>query len=352
MSIFDHSSGLSSVPWMQEKLLLALQESARIVDLANEADTNSWYKKKLTAIASSLIGRLAPLVALSHQSGEESAQVEEWQSIITHGSLALAKWCKRWGVVNPNQIMSMAIPTLKDEEEFKEKQTVVEKSGEDDDDDGLKMLVYSHMSLAMLNKELPDVSKRILSWLLANLRMSDYADSVDISTRFLPGDIGCTPEETREGYKYLYEKGIIEQVEKHDSKNERVLVRLVVGGENGSKYPLCYEEIPFGFPGARINGQQTIGNTYFIDLGRQGKILEWQENKNHWIVRLKEYLIQNTDRDVLYLEEISLDKYKNNHTLQVKARILLTADDSEINIMLNKLVVDWLKTSTIATKEE
>ena len=47
MSILDEDSPLDPNPWLQEKSLAALQEAARLVDLANEPDTTSWYERKL-----------------------------------------------------------------------------------------------------------------------------------------------------------------------------------------------------------------------------------------------------------------------------------------------------------------
>lgn len=37
------------VPWLIEKTAIALGEAARLVDLANEPDTNAWYREALEA---------------------------------------------------------------------------------------------------------------------------------------------------------------------------------------------------------------------------------------------------------------------------------------------------------------
>ena len=74
MSIFNPSSGMNALRWIQEKALSALEDAARLVDLANEKDTSPWYAKELRRRAGAMIGRLAPLVALVHGVGEEAAE--------------------------------------------------------------------------------------------------------------------------------------------------------------------------------------------------------------------------------------------------------------------------------------
>ncbi len=79
------------VPWLIEKTAIALGEAARLVDLANEPDTNAWYREALKATALPMIARLAnPLsqscaIALrpptSRTSGSPSRQAEPQRSV-------------------------------------------------------------------------------------------------------------------------------------------------------------------------------------------------------------------------------------------------------------------------------
>jgi hypothetical protein len=81
VSIFDPTSGMNALPWIQEKGLRTLEEAARLVDLANEKDTTPWYSKELRYRASTMIGCLAPMVALFHGSAE-AARAEAWNGAI------------------------------------------------------------------------------------------------------------------------------------------------------------------------------------------------------------------------------------------------------------------------------
>lgn len=63
-SLENRGGQRNPVPWLIEKTAIALGEAARLVDLANEPDTNAWYRQALKAAAFPVIGRLAPVVAV------------------------------------------------------------------------------------------------------------------------------------------------------------------------------------------------------------------------------------------------------------------------------------------------
>jgi hypothetical protein len=71
---------MNPLPWLQEKTLRALEEATRLVDLANERDTSAWYAKELKLRAHALISRLAPVVALVHES-PDAAGGDEWSGL-------------------------------------------------------------------------------------------------------------------------------------------------------------------------------------------------------------------------------------------------------------------------------
>jgi len=101
MSIFD-GDDINPVPYLSEKTLSALQYAAALIDLANEPDTTTWYKRNLMEIAEGIVVHLVPAVAVLNWSGQESA--EQSRAILNGGTFALARWCKKHNIGNPTQI--------------------------------------------------------------------------------------------------------------------------------------------------------------------------------------------------------------------------------------------------------
>jgi hypothetical protein len=54
-SLENRGGQRNPVPWLIEKTAVALGEAARLVDLANEPDTNAWYRPALKAAAFPII---------------------------------------------------------------------------------------------------------------------------------------------------------------------------------------------------------------------------------------------------------------------------------------------------------
>jgi len=82
----------SPVPWLSEKTAIALGEAARLVDLANEPDTNAWYREALKAAALPMIARLAPVVAVLCHRPETANEPHKWEPIAEGGTPALRAW--------------------------------------------------------------------------------------------------------------------------------------------------------------------------------------------------------------------------------------------------------------------
>ena len=74
------------VPWLIEKTAIALGEAARLVDLANEPDTNAWYREALQAAALPMIARLAPVVAVLCDRPETADEPHKWEPIAKGGT--------------------------------------------------------------------------------------------------------------------------------------------------------------------------------------------------------------------------------------------------------------------------
>jgi hypothetical protein len=288
MSIFDEYSGFDLSDWLKEKSLKSLEVAASLVDLANEPDTTPWYAKNLKGIATGLISRLGPMVALIYGLGQECVKEGGWHDIGERGTFALVKWCKKWKIKNPYEFVNDLTPKQKSVHESSEKSIKIEKEigpVDDRESDAMKVEIYRNMSIQLLNDELPRASKRILSWLMFNLGLSSFPDAVVISRKHLPTDIRCTPEETKEGYQLLYEKGLIEKIDGTNLREDNITLRLIVEGMNDSKHPTPFEDEVFGHPGIRMGGELSAGNVFMITFdGKLNKALSWlcEEPKKWW----------------------------------------------------------------------
>ena len=360
MSIFDGYSGFDSTDWLREKSLVTLEIAASLVDLANETDTTPWYAKNLKGIATGLIARLGPMVALFYGLGQECVKEEGWHDIGERGTFALVKWCKKWKIKNPYKFVNNLTPKERTDDEVSEKsQEIKEEIGQVDEreSDAIKLEIYRNMSFQMLNDELSEASKRILSWLLFNLRFSSPPDIVSISKKFLPTDIRCTPEKTKEGYRLLYEKGLIEKIDCANLREDDIALKLVVEGMNDSKHPKPYDENEmFGHPGIRIGGEFTTGNIFTITFdGKLKKALSWLSGESKKLDELKLFLQNEIDKNKVYIENIEVqikdqekehDKEKGKTQIQyltVQVYYPIDVSDSFIESEIKKLAEKWVK---------
>lgn len=349
MTIFDSTSGWDSTEWLREKSLAALETAVRLVDLANEPDTTPWYRKNLKHIAEHLIARLVPMTALFHGVGQAGVTPEEWKGIVERGTFALTKWCRKWKVANPYHFSVELEAKEREQDEIDEKNQVtqaeIEKNG---NDRALKLGIYSHMALKMLHRDLTEPAKRLLSWALFHLYTSEYSDIVVLSKIFLPTDIGCTPEETLDGYRLLYEKGLIEKVDLADIIDEAIAIRLVEEGINDSKHALPYQAEVFGRKGLRIQGKNTTGNIFRFDFDKGlTKYLEWLKRSEDKLEQFREYLQQAIGTDNAYIEDVRVllgpDRTNNTAALEIEIRYPLEADDRIIEGVLQSYSKKWLE---------
>lgn len=268
VSCFNGGTGMNPIPWLQEKTLAALQDAARLVDVAKEPDTTAWYAKTLLASAEALIGRLAPVVAL-HGVGSEAAGHESWGAISEGGSFALARWCKEWDIPDPRVAGLGVIADAWDLEDRLEKDdTVTQELLPADTERGIrvKLELFSQMAFRMATGDLSPGEQRLLSWLLYHLRLSSYADVSQVSKRFLPTDLGLSREETADAYHGLNGRGLIERIEHQDDQDTDNLAIRLVSSETASKHPLPYRAEVFGFEGSRIRGLPTIGQSFLVRI--------------------------------------------------------------------------------------
>lgn len=344
MSIFDVTSGVNPLPWLQEKSLTALEDAARLVDLANEKDTSPWYAKELKRRGSALIGRLAPIVAFFYQDGE-AASTDEWQSIAERGSFALAAWCKKHDIQDPR---SRSFDLVAKEREEGETEAKAERpASEVEDQDDLRVLdlrcsIYGSLTRRVLHEDLPEPARRMLLWALSHLYLGDGPDVVSLSRRFLPTDIGVTVEEATVAYRCLTERGLIERVDE-PTDGDALRLRLVAEGINGSKQPLPAGEIVFGFPGARVGGKPTLGNELRVPLpAAYAKTLaRWrfnEDDRNALGAALQEHL----GAERAFVEEVTLDE-GDDLAVQVRLRYPWSEDDRAMTAALQEATLVWIR---------
>jgi len=348
MSIFDNTSGFNPAPWLQEKTLISLQTAVQLIDLANEPDTTPWYRRKLLEIGERLIGRLVPIVALVHDAGEEAVSSDVWRPILRGGSFALGRWCKTFGVADPNEVAFAAIKEPVSDEEANEKaEEIVQEPFEGDEIacNMRKLEIYGAMMNRLLYDKLTRNAQRLLLWLLKNLWLSEFPDVVYVSRKFLPTDVNLSIDETKNAYRELHERELIERIESlAKEKSDGLPLRLVVQGVNDSRHPTPFREEQFGFPGARIAGKLTIGNIVTISLTgtllRAGK--QWFSEKRN-IQELREYLQQQLGKDRVYINSAEIKIKDDKPIVFINLRHAMDDNDTDLHKTIRSTVEEWLR---------
>lgn len=346
MSIFDPTSGMNPLGWLQEKSLRALEEAARLVDLAHEKDTAPWYAKELGRRGTALIGRLAPMVALLHQA-PEGAELDEWTGITERGAFALAAWCKKHDIQDPTSRSFDLLAKGREDEETHEKAQRIDPEPEALDEVrvlDLRCSIYASFMRRMLHEDQTEPARRMLLWALSHLYLGPAPDVVWVSRRFLPTDIGVTAEEAAGAYRSLIERGWVEPVTDEAADGDRLFLRLVVDGLNESKQPPSPgPEVTFGFPGARVGGKPTLGNRLRVGLpaAHMKALSRWrfsQEDQASLGAALQAHL----GADRAYVESVTLDESREG-TLLVGLRYSWDQDDAVMTAALNEATLAWVR---------
>lgn len=347
MSIFSPDSPFDPLPWLKEKTVRALADATRLVDLANEPDTTPWYAKRLRALGESLIGRLAPITALVHGAGQEAASQQEWRMIVHGGTFGLDRWCKKWGIEDPTEAAFAQFAGQEQDEDTAAEDVAPAdepRPAKERDAQDLRLALYGHLALRMLDDRPPEAAKRLLAWLLHNLQMSPHADVAGVSRRFLPTDIGCSPEDTADAYRALYEMGLIERVDGLPNMREDALaLRLVVEGLNDSKHPAPYRPETFGFPGARVGGKPTIGNVLHVPLPDAARlVLPRAGTEGDPLAGLREHLQAAIGEDRVFIQEVQLGAREGKLALDAVVRYPAGEDDREVEEALARAAEAWV----------
>ncbi|MBK6520033.1 MAG: hypothetical protein IPM79_37595 [Polyangiaceae bacterium] len=347
MSIFRRDSGFDPSDWLKEKTLLALMDAVRIVDLANEPDTTRWYEKQLRRIAEPLIARLVPVVALVHRAGEDAVTHDAWRPILKGGTFALAAWAKKHDIVDPAVAGFKALAPEREDEEVMEKAVQLPQGLISVEEDGaleLKSDIAFRFAVQMGRGEFNPQELRLLAWLLQDLRLSEFADVVVVSKRFLPTDIGSSVDETVAAYRSLCERGAIERVENVPAiRAEALALRLVIE-RNASRHAAPYREESFGFPGARVGGQPTIGNELTIVLppSLAAVVRSWSI-PDAALGELRDHLQAALGEDRAFVETVHLREGE----LHVGLRYPMETKDAVMVAELATASESWLRRRTV-----
>lgn len=345
---------MNPLPWLREKSLRALEEAARLVDLAGEKDTSPWYAKELKHRADSLIGRLAPMVALFHDA-PDAVPTDEWRGIAERGTFALAAWCRKHDIQDPAIRSFDLLAKARDDGEMAAKAERTEHEAEDLDDLrvlDLRCSIYGSLTRRLLHDDLPEPGRRMLLWALSHLYLGHGPDVVALSRRFLPTDIGVTPDEAAAAYRCLIERGLIERVEepaRGAGGSDHILLRLVADGINGSKEPLPPEEITFGFPGARVGGKPTFGNQLRVELPApyMKTLSRWRFGEDD-LQALGVALQEHLGHDRAFVERVTIDE-GSDLALVVHLRYGWDQDDAAMAEALRAATLTWVRARVAPT---
>jgi hypothetical protein len=345
MSIFDKRAGWDPGPWLREKTLASLREVAKLVDVANEADTTPWYARRLRRAASALVGRLAPVTLLVHGANQKALEGGEWNAIAEHGTLALAAWCERWGIAD-----AKFISLGEDLDDGDDKDLAPEDHPEVDDD--LTRTLDRRLELMgllcrrMLNEALSEPARRLLVFLMGHLGHSRHSDIVLVSRRFLPGDAGLSPEDTSAAYRALYEQGFVERVDAlTEGQTDALALRLLVDDFNDRKHRTPFRQETFGFPGARVAGKPTLGNVFLLPVSPfvERAIAGWPALGDDERASLVRSLQEVAGKDRAYIEEAKIVSDDGAVSVEVKLRLPMEDSDDELRLLLAPAADAWLR---------
>jgi hypothetical protein len=256
-SLENRGGQRNPVPWLIEKTAIVFAAAARLVDLANEADTNAWYRQALKAAAYPMIGRLAPVVAVLCDRPETADEPHKWEAIAQGGTPALKAWIAEHGlerdigdcVGSTGPRLSTPHAVAHDRAERIEKPPIPADVA---NRAGIQARLLSSCAGWLLRHEPGDAPRRLLLWIMTHLEGGEYVDVITLSRTFLATDIAATSAETTEAYRALCEAGVLERVDylPPPENPDCFQVRVALLGDNETKYPRPYQPEVFG-PGRK-----------------------------------------------------------------------------------------------------
>jgi hypothetical protein len=262
-SLENRGGQRNPLPWLIEKTSIALAEVARLVDLANEPDTNAWYREALKAAAYPMVGRLAPVVAVLCDRPETADEPRKWEAIAQGGTPALRTWVTEHGLerdigdcvgtVGPFQSTPHAI--AHDRAERIEKPPIPADVA---NRAAIQARLQAHCARWLFRHDPPEPARRLLLWIMSGLDLGEYVDVVALSRTFLASDLDATSAEASEAYRVLCEAGVLERADylPAPENSDSFLVRVTLLGDNETKYPRPFQPEAFG-PGRKDGWRPT-----------------------------------------------------------------------------------------------
>jgi hypothetical protein len=201
--------------------------------------------------ARSIIGRLAPVVAVLCDRPEAGNEPHKWEPIVEGGSPALRAWIAQHGLERDlDDCVGAAAPKVSTPHriaaERAERAERIEKPPIPADAANRAVIearLLSTCSLWLLENDVPETTRRLLLWIMVRLEGAEYVDVVTLSRRFLANDIAATSAETAEAYQTLCAAGVLERVDylPEPENPDSFRVRLALLGDNETKYPRAYQ---------------------------------------------------------------------------------------------------------------
>jgi hypothetical protein len=256
-SLENRGGQRNPVPWLIEKTAIALGEAARLVDLANEPDTNAWYRQALKAAAFPVIGRLAPVVAVLCDRPETANEPSKWEPIAEGGTAALRAWIAQHDLEREiGDCVSSTGPRLStphaiahDRNERIEKPPIPSDVA---NRESIQARLLSNCAGWLLRHDPPQSTRRLVLWIMARLDGGEYVDVITLSRSLLATEIDATSAEAGEAYRTLCEAGVLERADylPPPENPDCFRVRVALLGDNETKYPREYHPETFG-PGRK-----------------------------------------------------------------------------------------------------
>ncbi|MBL9027452.1 MAG: hypothetical protein JNL21_34995 [Myxococcales bacterium] len=259
-SFADRGGQAEPIHWLIEKTAIALDEAARLVDLANEPDTNAWYRTRLTETARCLIARLAPVLGVLCDRPDAANEPGKWEPIVERGVAGLIAWVEENELSDLiGWVISKHPPRLSRPHEVALRAERVDKPPfpkDVEDRAWIKLQLVASCTRWLRRRELSSATRELMLWIMAQLELAEYVDVVTLSRTFLADDIGATAAETETAFRTLWEAGVIEPVDylPVPARADSFHVRVALLGDNGTKYPVPY--VPQSFRPGRKDGRQ------------------------------------------------------------------------------------------------
>jgi hypothetical protein len=207
-ALAERGGQVQPIHWLIEKTAIALDEAARLVDLANEPDTNAWYRATLTQTAGRLIARLAPILGVLCERGDAANEPSKWEPIAKRGVSGLIVWMRANDLEDliGGFVSKQPAPLSTAHNAARVRAERINKPPIPQDVDhraSIQVRLLSNAVRWLQHREVTPATQQLLLWMMARLEGAEYVDVVTLSRTFLANDIGATAAETEAAFRAL-----------------------------------------------------------------------------------------------------------------------------------------------------